>query len=137
MKKIACVGDNCIDYYDATGEAFPGGNPVNVAVYIRRMGGVSSYTGAVGNDRFGTVLLDALRTGKIAGAGLDTFETEPLPADSPVWDTSNLFVTPHFTPACPDKLGRSLAVVLENIEHFHKGEPLINQLKPEDKFTKR
>ena len=83
------------------------------------------------------VLLDALRTGKIAGAGLDTFETEPLPADSPVWDTPNLFVTPHFTPACPDKLGRSLAVVLENIEHFHKGEPLINQLKPEDKFTKR
>ena len=46
--KIACVGDNCVDYYDNTGEAFPGGNPVNVAVYVRRMGGQSAYLGAVG-----------------------------------------------------------------------------------------
>ena len=74
MKKIACVGDNCIDYYDATGEAFPGGNPVNVAVYIRRMGGVSSYTGAVGNDRFGTVLLDALRE-----KGVDVSHVKVIP----------------------------------------------------------
>lgn len=37
--KIACVGDNCVDYYDNTGEVFPGGNPVNVAVYVRRMAG--------------------------------------------------------------------------------------------------
>ena len=74
MKKIACVGDNCIDYYDATGEAFPGGNPVNGAVYIRRMGGVSSYTGAVGNDRFGTVLLDALRE-----KGVDVSHVKVIP----------------------------------------------------------
>lgn len=82
-------------------------------------------------------LLDALRAGRLAGAGLDTFETEPLPPDSPVWDTPNLFVTPHFTPACPDKLGRSLEIVLENIRRYHAEEPLINQLKAEDKFTVR
>ena len=35
--KIACVGDNCIDFYDETGMACPGGNPVNVAVYARRL----------------------------------------------------------------------------------------------------
>ena len=51
--KIACVGDNCVDYYDNTGEAFPGGNPVNVAVYVRRMGGQSAYLGAVGSDEYG------------------------------------------------------------------------------------
>lgn len=83
-----------------------------------------------------TALLEALRSGKLAGAGLDTFETEPLPADSPVWDVPNLMVTPHFTPSCPDKLGRSLEIVLENIRRFYNGEPLINQLKPEDRFTK-
>ena len=33
--KIACVGDNCIDFYDETGMACPGGNPVNVAVYAQ------------------------------------------------------------------------------------------------------
>ncbi|HML48208.1 MAG TPA: D-2-hydroxyacid dehydrogenase, partial [Clostridia bacterium] len=60
-------------------------------------------------------LLAALCEERIAGAGLDTFEKEPLPADSPVWDTPNLIVTPHFTPACPDKLGRSLDIILENV----------------------
>ena len=59
--KIACVGDNCIDYYDETGQAYPGGNPVNVAVYLRRMGKDASYIGAVGNDVYGQRLLNALR----------------------------------------------------------------------------
>ena len=58
--KIACVGDNCVDYYDNTGEAFPGGNPVNVAVYVRRMGGQSAYLGAVGTDAYGGLILQAL-----------------------------------------------------------------------------
>ena len=41
--KIATVGDNCMDVYDNTGRAYPGGNPVNVAVYFVRMGGEASY----------------------------------------------------------------------------------------------
>ena len=48
--KIAAVGDNCVDAYDQTGGAFPGGNPVNVAVYAVRLGGEASYTGVVGDD---------------------------------------------------------------------------------------
>jgi phosphoglycerate dehydrogenase-like enzyme len=40
-------------------------------------------------------LLAALREGWIAGAGLDVFQTEPLPADSPFWDLPNVFITPH------------------------------------------
>ena len=43
--KLAAVGDNCIDFYDQTGDAYPGGNPVNVAVYTVRLGGTASYTG--------------------------------------------------------------------------------------------
>ncbi|MCF0228678.1 MAG: fructoselysine 6-kinase [Parasporobacterium sp.] len=64
---FACAGDNCIDYYDRDDAAFCGGNPVNVAVYIKRLGGDSSYTGAVGNDRFGRVMLDSLQA-----KGVDT-----------------------------------------------------------------
>ncbi|MCR5006242.1 MAG: fructoselysine 6-kinase [Clostridiales bacterium] len=59
--KIGCVGDNCIDYYDETGQAFPGGNPVNVAVYVRRLGGAASYVGAAGTDAYGALLVQALK----------------------------------------------------------------------------
>lgn len=58
--RIAAVGDNCIDYYDASRESFPGGNPVNVAVYIKRLGGDASYTGAVGTDHYGEIIADAI-----------------------------------------------------------------------------
>ena len=58
--KVVALGDNCIDYYDATGESYPGGNPVNVAVYIKRLGGESSYIGAVGTDEMGQLMISAL-----------------------------------------------------------------------------
>lgn len=70
MKKkinIAAVGDNCIDLYDSTGEIYPGGNPVNVAVYVKRMKGDSSYTGVVGSDYYGKFMIDA-----ISKKGVDT-----------------------------------------------------------------
>lgn len=57
--KLAAVGDNCIDVY-STGEAYPGGNPVNVAVYFTRMGGNASYTGTVGTDEYGVLMKKAL-----------------------------------------------------------------------------
>ena len=53
MVRIAAVGDNCIDFYDNLQEFYIGGNPVNVAVYIKRLGGESAYIGAVGNDGYG------------------------------------------------------------------------------------
>ncbi len=58
--KLAAAGDNCMDVYDASGKAFPGGNPVNVAVYTCRQGGCASYTGAVGDDAFGGQMRRAL-----------------------------------------------------------------------------
>lgn len=59
--KLIAIGDNCIDYYEQTGLAFPGGNAVNVSVYFRRIGGKSAYIGAVGTDQFGQILLDGLK----------------------------------------------------------------------------
>ena len=66
MSRIACIGDNCTDYYDETGEAHFGGNPLNVAVYLRRLGCEASYLGAVGTDEFGRQMQRAA-----AGSGVD------------------------------------------------------------------
>jgi len=65
MRRIACIGDNCVDCYDGTGERYPGGNPVNVSVYFRRLGTLSSYIGAVGNDENGRMIIDSLRRKKV------------------------------------------------------------------------
>lgn len=59
--KIAAAGDNCMDVYDQQNLAFPGGNPVNVAVYAVRLGAKASYTGAVGTDSYGRVMMEALQ----------------------------------------------------------------------------
>lgn len=60
--KLCAIGDNCIDYYPELGKGYPGGNPVNVAVYFRREGGESSYIGAVGTDDFGKLLVAGLNS---------------------------------------------------------------------------
>ena len=57
---LAAVGDNCLDVYAALGKAYPGGNPVNVAVYMRRLGLDASYTGVIGTDQYGSIMKQAL-----------------------------------------------------------------------------
>lgn len=82
-------------------------------------------------------LLRALKEGWIAGAGLDTFAQEPLPASSPLWDAPNTLITPHTTPQVPDRTGRSLDVIEENARRYRAGtSPLVNQLMPEDVYTR-
>ena len=61
--KVAAAGDNCVDVYEKEGQSYPGGNPVNVAVYLKRMGVDASFTSVVGDDQWGTRMADAL-TGK-------------------------------------------------------------------------
>lgn len=60
MVKIAAVGDNVVDCYLSNGQMFPGGNCLNVSVFIRRFGGRSAYVGTVGRDRAGDVIGKAL-----------------------------------------------------------------------------
>ncbi|MBI3971616.1 MAG: D-2-hydroxyacid dehydrogenase [Chloroflexi bacterium] len=83
-----------------------------------------------------TALIRALYEGWIAGAGLDTFTREPLPPDSPLWDAPHTIITPHVTPQVPDRTGRSLDILCENVRRYRAGEPLLNLLKPEDVYTR-
>jgi phosphoglycerate dehydrogenase-like enzyme len=71
-------------------------------------------------------LTAALRAGEIAGAGLDVFETEPLPPDHPLWRMENVIITPHVAGASPRIAERHLEVLLDNIVRFRAGEPLRN-----------
>jgi phosphoglycerate dehydrogenase-like enzyme len=68
----------------------------------------------------------ALRSGTIAGAGLDVFEEEPLPADHPLWDAPNVLLTPHTAGFGPYLDDRRLAILLDNAQRFERGEPLVN-----------
>jgi len=71
-------------------------------------------------------LAAALKEKRIGGAALDVFETEPLPATSPLWDEPNAILTPHISNSSPRVRERSLALVAENVRRFNAGEPLLN-----------
>jgi phosphoglycerate dehydrogenase-like enzyme len=71
-------------------------------------------------------LVEALRKGLIAGAGLDVFETEPLPEDSPLWDFDNVILTSHYSGATPVYHERAMKIFLDNLKRYQCGEPLRN-----------
>ena len=73
-------------------------------------------------------LLQALRSGRLAGAVLDVFEREPLPADDPLWDAPNVIVTPHVSGATLQFLDE---LIVENVRRYLGGEPLLNLIDPE------
>jgi len=68
-------------------------------------------------------LVEWLREKRIAGAGLDVFETEPLPAGHPLTTLPNVLLTPHCGGMTPDSNLIGLAMAVENIENFLKGTP--------------
>jgi phosphoglycerate dehydrogenase-like enzyme len=71
-------------------------------------------------------LTAALAAKEIAGAGLDVFETEPLPADHPLWKMPNVILTPHVAGYSPRIAERHLGVLLENVRRFRHREKLVN-----------
>lgn len=71
-------------------------------------------------------LIEALRSGVIAGAALDVFEIEPLPQDSAFWELPNVLITPHVAGLSPHYMTRAAEIVFENIRRYGKGEALLN-----------
>ncbi|MEK6593980.1 MAG: D-2-hydroxyacid dehydrogenase [Pseudomonadota bacterium] len=72
-------------------------------------------------------LIAALQSGHLAGAYLDVFEKEPLPADSPLWDIPNVIVTPHNASVASGNERRAAEVFLGNLARWARGEVLVNQ----------
>ncbi len=71
-------------------------------------------------------LLEALREGWIAGAGLDAHGVEPLPPDSPFWSLPNVIVTPHNGATTPATAQRSVEIFIDNLQRYVAGQPLRN-----------
>src|SRR5271165_5614067 len=71
-------------------------------------------------------LVEALRAGEIAGAGLDVYEQEPLPADHPLWTTPGVLLTPHTAGYGPYLDERRYEIILDNCRRFLGGQPLRN-----------
>lgn len=76
-------------------------------------------------------LIAALKNGAIAGAAIDVTTPEPLPADSPLWDAPNLFITPHVAGQFHlyTVLDNIAAIAAENLQHLVADEPLRNEVK--------
>jgi phosphoglycerate dehydrogenase-like enzyme len=88
--------------------------------------GARLYNIGRGNTLDEAALVAALESGRLAGAGLDVFEQEPLPADSPLWRMANVIVTPHRSGQSPCNGQRLAEIVLRNAGHYARGEPLEN-----------
>jgi phosphoglycerate dehydrogenase-like enzyme len=71
-------------------------------------------------------VIDALRDGRLGGAALDVFSTEPLDPASPYWDLPNVIVTPHTSGALQDYWTPLVALFADNLRRFENGEPLRN-----------
>jgi phosphoglycerate dehydrogenase-like enzyme len=71
-------------------------------------------------------LVAALRAGHLAGAALDVFGEEPLPATSPLWAMPNVIVSPHCCDHTPETDERGLALFLDNLTRYLRREPLHN-----------
>lgn len=74
-----------------------------------------------------TALMDALQAGRLAGAALDVFETEPIPAEDSAWECPHLLITPHIAGnmTLGYTLDRIVDLFLENFERYCNGQPLL------------
>ena len=76
-------------------------------------------------------LVSALAAQKIAGAGLDVFEEEPLPSSSPLWEMENVIITPHISGNTARYHERTAALFAENLQRYLDNEPLLNRVDRE------
>jgi D-2-hydroxyacid dehydrogenase (NADP+) len=78
-----------------------------------------------------TALVRALKVGLIAGAGLDVFESEPLPPESELWRLHNVIISPHIAGETPHYNEGAVALFCENLRRYLADEPLLNLVDPQ------
>ena len=75
-------------------------------------------------------LIAALKSGQLAGAGLDVFDPEPLPPDNELWTMTNVIMTPHVSATTDMEIDRRWTVMKENLRRYINGEKLLNVVDP-------
>ena len=124
--------DDVLETSDVVFIACPNTGQTRHLVNARTLGKMKSTAFLVNTARGGIVdqaaITNALKAGVIAGAGLDVFEEEPLPADSPLWDMKNVIITPHLGGGSPNRNRRLIAFFCKNLERYLAGEPLYNEV---------
>lgn len=99
----------------------------NDRIFSAMKRGACFYSASRGSVTDEAALIAHLRSGHLGGAGLDVFETEPLPASSPLWTMDNVIVSPHsagLTDRLPD---RFCELMCANLGRYRRGEPLLNR----------
>lgn len=76
-------------------------------------------------------LLDALRSGRLGGAGLDVTDPDPLPPDDPLWEMDNVILTQHTAGVSPNNGDRIAAIFASNLRRYLDGQPLLHVVDPE------
>ena len=82
-------------------------------------------------------MIEALENGVIAGAGLDVFAEEPLPATSSLWEMENVIVSPHMSGDFHGHKATMAEVFIENFHRYRAGEPLVNVVDKRLGFVSR
>lgn len=77
-----------------------------------------------------SAMAEALKAGRIGGAGLDVFEQEPLEASSPLWELENVILTPHMSGANRGYMDKACELFVENLKRFTSNRPLLNIVDP-------
>ena len=76
-------------------------------------------------------IIEALESGQLSAAALDVFEQEPLPADSPIWDAPNLWVSAHSSVSVDRYVDDVFDLFEDNLRRYAAGEPLRNRVDME------
>ncbi|HEX9156757.1 MAG TPA: NAD(P)-dependent oxidoreductase, partial [Syntrophales bacterium] len=71
-----------------------------------------------------SAMIDALRSGKLAAAGLDVFDREPLPPDDPILSLPNVVLSPHNAGMTPEAIQKGNEMAVENVIAFLQGRPM-------------
>lgn len=79
-------------------------------------------------------LINALNSGHLAGAALDVFTDEPLPADNPLWTQPNLIITPHISAYSTNMMNQVIDFFIENLKRYLKEEALYNVVSLEQGY---
>lgn len=115
--------DHVVNTLPDTGETY---HIVNADVLARAKQGSYFYNVGRGRTVDEGSLIAALQDGRLAGAGLDVFEVEPLPVDSALWRMSNVIITPHVAGSSPREDERVAELFLTNLQRWVDGRTMLN-----------